>query len=350
MKWKKFNLGLVIAPFLIFTLGFVTLYSVSLEHAKNQLFFFILGSGVYVLISVIDYKFLASLWKYFYGVNLFLLALVFIIGRTTFGSVRWLTIFGFSIQPSEFAKFVEVLALGALISERPQWINNLKGILRLIAPFVPFFIMVVIQPDLGTTLILAAVLIGVLLYLGLNKLWFLGAVFFFGLISSPLWSLLKDYQKQRILVFLNPQLDNLGAGYNVVQSLIAVGSGGLLGKGFGYGTQSHLEFLPAYWTDFILASFAEEWGFVGFAVFLLIFIALLIFVLKTANKASDFLGTALVIGVFVALFSQFFINVGMNLGLMPVTGIPLPFMTYGGSALVTNLAMLGLVQSVWIHK
>jgi rod shape determining protein RodA len=350
MKWKKFNLTLVITPFLIFSLGFITLYSVSSFHAKGQLIFFIFGVLLYLLISNIDYRFLASLWKYFYGINLVLLLLVFIIGRTTFGSARWLTIFGFSLQPSEFAKFTQILALGSLISQSPEKIKTFKGLLKLVLPFVPFFLMVVIQPDLGTTLVLAATLLGVLLYVGLNKLWFLGGFFFIGILSSPLWTLLKDYQKERILVFLNPQFDNLGAGYNVVQSLIAVGSGGIFGKGFGYGTQSHLEFLPAYWTDFILASFAEEWGFVGFIVFLILFTLLLFFILRTATKSSDYLGVVLGIGVFVTIFAQFFINVGMNLGIMPVTGIPLPFMTYGGSALLTNMAMLGLVQSVWIHK
>ena len=174
--------------------------------------------------------------------------------------------------------------------------------------------------------------------------------FLLSLGSSQIWNVLKDYQKKRILVFLNPQLDDLGAGYNVIQSLIAVGSGGLFGKGFGMGSQSHLNFLPAYWTDFILASFLEEWGFIGFMVLILFFISLLFFILGVSFKAKDFLGVSLSIGVFIILFSQFFINVGMNLGLMPITGIPLPFMTYGGSALVTNLAMMGLVQSIWINR
>ena len=350
MQWKKFNLGLVIPPTLIFALGFTTLYSVSPEHAKNQLLFFIVGIAIYLLFSSLNYEFLASLWKYFYFGNLILLALVFILGKTVSGSARWFTIFGFSVQPSEFAKFVEVLSLGALISQKYENISTVKGLLKLIFPFVPFFILVFIQPDLGTTLVLIGTLIGVLFYIGLNKLWFMAGFFLLSLGSSQIWNVLKDYQKKRILVFLNPQLDDLGAGYNVIQSLIAVGSGGLFGKGFGMGSQSHLNFLPAYWTDFILASFLEEWGFIGFMVLILFFISLLFFILGVSFKAKDFLGVSLSIGVFIILFSQFFINVGMNLGLMPITGIPLPFMTYGGSALVTNLAMMGLVQSIWINR
>ena len=350
MPWKKFNLGLVIPPILIFALGFTTLYSVSPEHAKNQFLLFIIGIALYLVFSLVNYEFSASLWKYFYFGNLILLALVFILGKTVSGSARWFTIFGFSVQPSEFAKFVEVLSLGALISQKYENISTVKGLLKLILPFVPFFILVFIQPDLGTTLILIGTLIGVLFYVGLNKFWFAIGFFLLSLGSSQIWNVLKDYQKKRILVFLNPQLDDLGAGYNIVQSLIAVGSGGLFGKGFGMGSQSHLNFLPAYWTDFILASFLEEWGFVGLVVLILFFVSLFAFILRVAFKAKNFLGISLSIGVFITLFSQFFINVGMNLGLMPIAGIPLPFMTYGGSALITNLAMLGLVQSIWINS
>ena len=350
MLWKKFNPGLVIPPILIFALGFTILYSVSPEHAKNQLLFFIVGVVVYLVFSLLNYEYLASLWKYFYFGNLLLLGLVFILGKTISGSTRWFTIFGFSIQPSEFAKFVEVLALGFLISNKYEKISTMRGLFKLVFPFLPFFILVFIQPDLGTTLILIGTLIGVLFYVGLNKLWFALVFFIFSLGSSQIWNVLKDYQKKRILVFLNPQLDDLGAGYNVVQSLIAIGSGGLFGKGFGRGSQSHLNFLPAYWTDFILASFLEEWGFIGFLILILFFVSLFAFILRTSFTAKDFLGVSLSIGVFMTIFSQFFVNVGMNLGLMPISGIPLPFMTYGGSALITNMAMLGLVQYVWINR
>ncbi|MBD3366252.1 rod shape-determining protein RodA [candidate division WWE3 bacterium] len=350
MPLKKFNLGLIIPPLLIFSLSFMTLYSVSPNHAKNQLLFFIIGVLFYLGLSIIDYSVLAQFWKPLYVTNLGLLILIFVLGQTISGSTRWFTFFGFSLQPSEFAKFTLILTLGALLSQKPQRLKSFKGVIQLSLLFIPFFFAVVIQPDLGTTLVLLATFLGVLFYAGLNKLYFLVGFFLAGISSSPLWSLLKDYQKERILVFLNPQLDNLGAGYNVVQSLIAVGSGGLFGKGFGQGSQSHLQFLPAYWTDFIFASFSEEWGFIGLVILLLFFTVLFGFILYTASKSKDLLGHALVIGVFITLFSQFFINVGMNLGIMPVTGIPLPFMTYGGSSLITNLAMLGLVQSVWVHS
>ncbi len=349
MVWKKFNPILVLFPFLIFLLGFITLYSVNPSNAQSQFLYFLFGFLIYLLISLLDYSVLASFWKQFYFLNLFLLVLVFVLGRTAFGSTRWLTLFGFSIQPSEFAKFTLILMLGALISQKPSRLHNIKGLFQLLVPFIAFFVAVVIQPDLGTSLILFATFFGVLFYMGLSKIWFLAGLSLIGILSSPIWSFLKDYQRERILVFLNPQLDNLGSGYNVVQSLIAAGSGGIFGKGFGQGSQSHLEFLPAYWTDFIFASFSEEWGFLGLSVLLLFFTILLGSILFVSRKSENTLGVALCVGVFITLFFQFFINVGMNLGIMPVTGIPLPLMTYGGSSLITNMAMLGLVQSVWIH-
>lgn len=350
MMWKKLNLGLVIVPILIFSLGFVTLYSVSPSRAESQLLFFLVGILVYLSFSFLDYSVVSRAWKIFYFVNLFLLFLLFILGRTAFGSTRWLTILGFSIQPSEFAKFTLVLSLASIISHKPNTVHNLKGLFKLSFLFIPFFAAVLIQPDLGTSLILFATLIGVLVFMGMNKLIVFGGFFFLGLISTPLWNLLKDYQKERILVFLNPQLDSLGAGYNVVQSMIAIGSGGVSGKGFGHGSQSHLEFLPAYWTDFIFASFAEEWGFLGVFILLILFFMLFGSILITINRAKDLSGVAIGSGVLILFLTQFFINIGMNLGLMPVTGIPLPLMTYGGSALITNMALLGLIQSVWVHS
>jgi rod shape determining protein RodA len=207
--------------------------------------------------------------------------------------------------------------------------------------------LVFIQPDLGTSIVLVLVVLGMLLYTNFNKIYFLILLSLFGILSAPVWNLLADYQKERILVFLNPQLDVLGAGYNVIQSLIAIGSGGIFGRGFSQGTQSHLHFLPAYWTDFAFASFAEEWGFIGVVVFFGLYTAFLFIILRVAFIVKDSFGSVLCFGVFLVFLVQFIINVGMNLGLMPVTGIPLPLVSYGGSSLLISCILLGLVQNVW---
>jgi rod shape determining protein RodA len=350
MQWKKYNLSLIVLPIFIFSLGFVSLLSVSPDRAKDQFGYFLIGILLYVLFSIINYKYLIRFWKQIYIANLVLLFLTFMLGHTAGGSIRWFSIAGFSFQPSEFAKISLILALTALLSQRENFAGTVKGLFHAFLLFLPFFIFVLIQPDLGTSLVLGISFIGILFCFGINKYLFFFALFLFGLISDPLWSLLKDYQKNRILVFLNPQLDTLGAGYNVVQALIAIGSGGFLGKGLGRGSQSHLEFLPAYWTDFVFASFAEEWGFLGVILFLSLFTALLGSILYVLYKTKDLAGRILLVGFFIVFFSQFIINVGMNMGIMPVTGIPLPLMTYGGSSLIVHLIMLGLIQNVWLHN
>ncbi len=350
MQWKKYNLGLVIFPILIFSLGFVSLLSVSPDHARQQLSFFLIGVAVYLLLANVGYKYILKFWKQIYFANLFLLVLTILIGRVGGGSVRWFSIAGFTFQPSEFAKISLIIALAGVLGQKKDFVANFRGLFHALAIFLPFFLLVVIQPDLGTGLALGIAFVGILFCFGINKYLFFFSLFILGALSDPLWSLLKDYQQKRILVFLNPQLDTLGAGYNVVQALIAVGSGGLLGKGLGRGSQSHLEFLPAYWTDFVFASFAEEWGFFGVIVFLLIFTAFLLSLIYILLKTKDLQGQILLVGIFLIFFAQFFINVGMNLGIMPVTGIPLPFMTYGGSSLILHLSMLGLAQSVWSYS
>ena len=215
---------------------------------------------------------------------------------------------------------------------------------------VPLFGLVFIQPDLGTSIVIISIVLAILWFGGLKKIYFVVSLLLVGVFSTPLWSLLKDYQRERILVFLNPSLDILGSGYNVIQSSIAIGSGGLFGRGFGRGTQSHLQFLPVFWTDFVFAAFAEEWGFVGVMLLLSLFTILFFIILTISVKTKDSFGSLISIGVFTVFFLQFIVNVGMNLGIMPVTGIPLPLVSYGGSSLLTSAFLLGLVQSVWIHE
>jgi rod shape determining protein RodA len=347
---KKANWFLIILPLLIFSLGGVTLFSTSPNLISNQMQFFFVGLIVFIVVSLIDYELLKPVWKHIYVVILVLLILLFVFGQTLFGSTRWFEIGSFTFQPSEFAKVGVIITLATLLSMNKSSVHSFKYLLKVLALIAPLFIFVFLQPDLGTSLIILAITAGVLWFAGLNKSYYLIGLVVLGVFSAPLWNILKDYQKERILVFLNPSLDILGSGYNVIQSTIAVGSGGFLGRGFGHGTQSHLQFLPVHWTDFIFAAFAEEWGFIGVIGLLFMYFGLLWLILNVALKVKSTYGSLICIGVFIVFFLQFTINVGMNMGIMPVTGIPLPLVSYGGSSLVSSMIMLGLVNSVWIHR
>lgn len=350
MILKKFNLGLLILPVLIFSLGAATLFSTTPKLAKTQLLFFVVGMVFYFFFSYLDYAFFQYYWKYGYFLVLFLLILTFVIGEIRFGAARWLSLGLFSLQPSELSKFMLIITVAALVSSSKNYLKTFKNLLKIMLYVLPLIFLVFIQPDLGTSIISIFVVGALLFYGGLNIFYFVFALIFMGLFTAPLWEILQPYQQQRILVFLNPQLDTKGSGYNVIQSIIAVGSGGTFGRGFGRGTQSHLQFLPAYWTDFIFASFAEEWGFLGAIILYLLFALLLFTLLYIAYKIDDMFGSLIVYGITFVLFTQVLINVGMNIGIMPVTGIPLPLFSYGGSSLIVTLSMLGIVQSIWMRK
>src|SRR3989344_4739262 len=296
------NLFLFILPVLIFSLGYVTILSTSPERAKIQLIYFLIGYGIYILVSFIDVRFFRYYWKIIYIITLLLLFLTYVAGDVRFGASRWFNLGLFVFQPSEFAKITMIIVFSSML---------------------------------------------ILFYSGLNKVYFLVTAMFIGVFSRPIWSLLKAYQKERILVFLNPALDVLGSGYNVIQAQIAVGSGGFLGKGFGHGTQSQYNFLPAHWTDFAFASFAEEWGFLGVVIMMILYTLLLAVLLYAAYSAKEAYGALIALGVFTVFLVQFIINLGMNLGVLPVTGIPLPLVSYGGSSLLSSMILIGLVQSVW---
>ncbi|MBT6401516.1 rod shape-determining protein RodA [candidate division WWE3 bacterium] len=347
---KRINWFLLVIPILIFALGFVTLFSTQPDLARNQLVFFAISIVVYLGVALVDYRVWGHFWKPMYFVTLGLLVLTFVLGQELFGSTRWLQIGSFNLQPSEFTKIVVIMVVAFLLSKKSDSIENPKYLLNIMLYIVPLFGLVFIQPDLGTSIVIISIVLAILWFGGLKKIYFVVSLLLVGVFSTPLWSLLKDYQRERILVFLNPSLDILGSGYNVIQSSIAIGSGGLFGRGFGRGTQSHLQFLPVFWTDFVFAAFAEEWGFVGVMLLLSLFTILFFIILTISVKTKDSFGSLISIGVFTVFFLQFIVNVGMNLGIMPVTGIPLPLVSYGGSSLLTSAFLLGLVQSVWIHE
>lgn len=347
---KRYNLSILILPLVLFSLGYITLLSTADNLIRQHLFYFLVGIVLYFLFSRLDYTLYRHFWKVIYGVSLLLLLLTTLFAELKLGAARWLQFGSLSFQTSEFAKIALIIALSQFIISHREDINKPLNLLKLFLLITPVAALVFIQPDLGTTAVIIATGFGLVLYGGLSKYYLLIGLFSVGIVSTPLWGLLKDYQKQRILVFLNPQLDVLGSGYNVIQSIIAIGSGGLTGKGFGHGTQSSLEFLPAYWTDFIFASFAEEWGFLGVFLLITLFVMLLIALLYLASKIEDNFGRMMVVGFFFIFLLQFLINVGMNLGLMPVTGVTLPLISYGGTSLVFSLISLGIIQNIWLQN
>ena len=344
---KKYNLPLIILPLIIFVFGFITLLSTSPSLVKNHLLFFVIGIVFYIIFASIDYSTYKYIWKHAYVVGAILLFVTIVFAEFRSGSARWLALGPLNFQTSEFAKLILIVSISSYIVEQRQNLNSVKSLVYIVSMTILYVFLIFMQPDLGTSLVLVSLAAGILFYAGLKKLYILVSVLLMGVFSAPLWGLLKDYQKRRITVFLNPQLDVLGSGYNVIQSIIAIGSGGLNGKGFGQGTQANLKFLPAYWTDFIFASFAEEWGFIGVFIFITIFVFFLFWILKIANETKDVYGKLLCMGVFMVFFTQFTVNVGMNLGIMPVTGVTLPLVSYGGSSMLFSMSMIGLLHNIW---
>jgi rod shape determining protein RodA len=350
MQLKNFNIWLFLIPLSLGILGCFQLISIYNELFYRQLFFLILSVIAYFIVLFIDSSFYKYYWYLLYLILIICLLYLAIVSQDArYGSVRWIDLGFFSFQPSEFVKLLVVFIIGDYLVSTKN-ISHYKNVFYLGLKILPFLVLILLQPDLGTTLAIIIVSVFLLFMGGLNINYFLIAFILFGFFSYPLWNSLEDYQKDRVLIFFNPELDVLGKGYNVVQSKIAIGSGGFFGKGFGYGTQSAYKFLPTYWTDFIFASFSEEFGFIGVLLLFTFFISLFGLLIYTYFKVEDLFPQIIILGVFIILFFQFTINVGMNLGVMPVTGIPLPFISYGGSSLLLNFIMLGIVQGIWVNS
>ncbi len=308
---------------------------------------------VFFLFALIDASILKKT-NVLVGLFLFfiaLLLLVFIIGHTANGAKSWFALGGFSVQPSDFIKLVLILLLAKYFSRRHIAIGQAKHLLISGAyALIPFFL-VFLEPDFGTAMIIGLIWLGMALVAGIRKRHLL-LLFGAGVIAFVmLWSFVfVPYQKARITNFLHPLTDIHGTGYNAHQAVIAVGSGGFFGKGVGYGTQSRLRFLPEYQTDFIFAAFAEEWGFVGAMLLLLLFGLLLARILSVALHGESNFEALFAAGVMILFISQILINMGMNMGILPVTGITLPLMSYGGSSMIATLAGFGLVLNVRMRR
>ena len=318
--------------------------------AWRQLSWVGIGLVALLVVASVDYRSLVRIAPAFYVMGVTLLVIVFVLGRTVSGARRWIHLGPITVQPSELFKLIFVLTLAwALASPpgEPRFAGTVIGALALVG--VPF-LLVVRQPDLGTALVLIPVVAAILVGVGV-RLRVLGAFALAGLAALPLgWFALKPYQRDRLLVYLDPFRDPLGTAYNVIQAKIAIGSGQLLGKGVSGATQSRLAFLPERHTDFIFAVFAEMWGFIGCLVLIVAYGLLVLRGFEIAASTRDPRGRVLALGVTVVLAAQILINLGMVTGLLPVVGIPLPLMSYGGSSMVASLMGLGLLLSIRMRQ
>lgn len=349
---------LLVLVLIIFIIGLFCLYSASysrsLQYGKNfilkQLGWMAVGLLILILILVIDYQKIIDLGYVFYGIGLFVLFLVLIFGHTRLGAQRWFDIGGFSIQPSEFNKIIFIVMMASYLGHARAEILNIKGLSIPLLLTAPPFILILLQPDLGTALILVPIFFAMLFIAGAKVRHLLG-LGLCGLISSPIfWGFLKTYQKKRLLVFLNPDIDPLGAGYTIIQSKIAIGSGGLFGKGWFSGTQNQLNFLPERHTDFIFSVIGEEWGFLGAVILIGLYFLVLKRGLMIIERTTDIYGRLLGTGIITMLGVQIFVNISMTMGLMPVVGLPLPLISYGGSSLWTTLIAIGLLLNVGMRR
>lgn len=317
--------------------------------ALRQSVWLLIGLGVFFLMSVIDFRFLrrTGVVVVVYVGALSVLSLLFVIGSVFQGAQSWFNLGLFAVQPSDPAKIALIILLAKYFSRRHIEIARLKHIVVSGAYMFLMFVLLFFQPDFGSAMIVASLWVGMVLIAGI-PLRHLALIIGIGIASvALLWTFaFADYQKARILTFLHPLADISGTGYNAFQSTVAVGSGGLLGKGIGYGTQSRLEFLPEHETDFIFAAFAEEWGFIGVVLLLSLFGLLLFRLAVNAREGATNFETLFILGAAVLFTVQLGVHIGMNIGLLPVTGTTLPFMSYGGSHLLTEYAILGAVNAM----
>ncbi len=347
------------------------------------------GLVIALLITRSNYQNLLRFHWYLYGANIVMLAAVMVLGSSAKGAQRWIYIGPFNFQPSEFAKIALIITLAAVLQQRQ--VKYLSEFVKTLFITIPPWLLVFIQPDLGSSLVFGVIALGMLYWAGANPGWLLllaspliAAILYavyqplwvvwaglmaviawrtlpwpkvsalvalainvgFGFLGAVFWNVLKDYQKERLIMFLDPEKDALGAGYHLIQSRIAIGAGGFWGQGITQGTQTQLNFIPEQHTDFIFSAIGEECGFFGSFLLILTFWYLCWRILKIANTSRDNFGSLLVIGILSMIVFQVVVNIGMNVGIAPVTGIPLPWISYGRSALLKNFISIGLIESV----
>ena len=341
--FSKVDWQLLFLICIILAFGITVLVSINSFEFPSYLIYIISGFILFFLFSQIDYRVYKSLDWFFYFICIVALAATFLFGQEIRGSTRWLNLGFFSIQASEIIKPFIILAFSGFALKLN--LKKVKDIGIFVLFSLPLIFLVFKQPDLGNAIIYLVILLSIL-YSTKGNLIVLAAGAVFGALASPLiWHFFQDYQKQRILSFINPASDPLGVGYNLIQAIVTVGSGQFIGKGLGSGTQSTLRFLPERSTDFIFASLAEEIGFSG-SIFILGAIFFLLLKILLAAGKSDAFGKSIAYGIFSLIFIQSLINIGMNIGLLPITGVTLPLVSQGGSSLIATMICLGIVSNI----
>lgn len=351
---KRLDWSIIVIVLLLTAVGLLTIYSIdsssTLSFFKKQLFFVVFGFLIMMILSFFDYRIIKNhsfVLILLYLFSLLLLGIVLLFGQQIRGAASWLQLGPLNFQPVELMKLVVILLLAKYFSFRHIEMYRIRHII-VSGIYVGLPILLIVpQPDLGSVLVLLSIWLGVMLVAGIKirHLFILALIAILVVTSSWFW-LLQDYQQQRIITFLNPQTDPYGHGYNVVQSLIAVGSGQVTGHGLKQASQSQLNFLPEQQTDFIFATFAEQWGFLGIVFLLTLFAILFWRMIKIALISNNNFSRLFVSGLAIVVFFQLMINIGMNMAILPIVGLTLPFISYGGSSLITLFIGLGIMQSI----
>ena len=353
---SRIDLNFVFTAIAIAAVGCVLVYSATFfgkdaPLAQKQILWCAIGVGLMFLCTFIDYRVFFDISLIFYGVFMILLLYLVIWGKTTANVKSWIHIGGFQFQPSEFMKIFTALVLARYFESNERAYLNFRSFLIISAIIGAPLLLIIIQPDFGTAATYAPLIAAAMFFGGIRPRYWLIAILVVAIAAPTAWfAFLKPYQRERIMIFMDPARDPLGSGYQVTQAKIAIGSGGITGKGFKQSTQAKLEFLPARHTDFIFAVLAEEWGFIGVAALLTLYLFLIIQALQIAKGARDRGGTFLAIALISFFIFHILINVGMQIGLLPTTGIPLPLVSYGGSSTMMFFMAIGLILNVDYRK
>ena len=357
INYHYFDKTLLLLPVLIFVIGILSIHSASFrsEQPLDQMFTVRqsawMGVGllvVFLLIRVDYFKWMDWVWPFYFFSLALLLLVLFMPSRL--GAHRWIGAGAFNMQPSELAKLAVILALSHFFAaHKPEYMPKSRYLIPLAVIGVPF-VLILREPDLGTALTLVPVFLSMFYFWGAKPKYLVGLLVLMLAVSPLLFVLLKDYQKARLLVFVNPNMDPLGAGYHIIQSKIGIGSGGLLGKGFMSGTQNRLNFIPERHTDFIFSVIGEEGGFLACSVVLLLFGVLIWKGYKISSGTHDRFGSLLACGISTVLAVQTFVNIGMAMGILPVVGMPLPLMSYGGSSVFMTMVSIGILLNIKLYR